>query len=176
MKQLKLVIAVLALVLLSACESSTNYSKLLEQEQKNMDLFMARNGYTVITEFPADSVFKPGEFYREDDESIYFRIDQKGTGAILVSGDELLIRYVESTLDEYPTVISRWDSSDQSYPPIRYYDSLTNSCQGWNDAFDMIQRSGTIVQIVVPSKLGFDDASDDVIPYHYKLKMLIVPK
>jgi len=36
-------------------------------------------------------------------------------------------------------------------------------------------RSGTIAQIIVPSKLGFSVASSSVTPYHYKLLMKVVP-
>ena len=176
MKQLKLVLAVLALISLSACESSTNYSKLLEQEQIKMDEFMARNGYTVISEYPTDSVFVIGQWYRFDDEAIYICIDSLGTGKEVVDGDELSVRYVQSTLDVNPVVVSYWTTQDKPYPNEISKGSTTNSCEGWDDAFGLMLRSGTIAQIIVPSKLGFSAASSSVTPYHYKLLMKVVPK
>ncbi len=113
MKQLKLVFAVLALVLLSACESSQNYSKLLEQEQLKMDQFMERNNYSVITEFPSDSVLIIGQWYRFDSEDIYICIDSLGLGRKVVTGDELSVRYIQSTLDEFPLVVSYWTTQDK---------------------------------------------------------------
>lgn len=176
MKQLKFGFAFVALLFLAACESSSNYSKQLEQEQITMDQFLARNGKTVISDYPADSVFIIGQWYRFSDEGIYICIDSLGTGKEVVDGDELLVRYIQSTLDEYPVVVSYWTTQDKPYPSEIVKGSTTNSCEGWDDAFGMMRRSGTIAQIIVPSKIGFSASSSAVTPYHYKLAMKVVPK
>ncbi len=176
MKQVKLVFAFVALLFLVACESSSNYSKQLEQEQIKMDDYLARNGKTVISDYPADSVFIIGQWYRFSDEGIYICIDSLGTGKEVVDGDELAVRYIQSTLDENPVVVSYWTTQDRPYPTQIFKGSTTNSCEGWDDAFGMMRRSGTIAQVIVPSKLSFSDAANSVIPYHFKLSMKVVPK
>lgn len=176
MKHLKLVIGVLAVVLLSACESSQNYSKLLEQEQLKIDQFMERNNYSVLTEFPADSVLLIGQWYRFDPEAIYICIESLGEGKAVVAGDELAIRYIQSTLDEFPLVVSYWTTQDKAYPDQLIKGSLIKSCQGWDDAFGLMRFNGTIAQVIVPSKLGFSGAASSVTPFHYKILMKIPPK
>ena len=176
MKQLKLVFAVLALVLLSACESSQNYSKLLEQEQLKFEQFMERNNYSVITEFPSDSVLIIGQWYRFDSEDIYICIDSLGLGRKVVTGDELSVRYIQSTLDEFPLVVSYWTTQDKPYPDQIIKGSLVKSCEGWDNAFGLMRYSGTIAQVIVPSKLGFSAAASSVTPFHYKLSMKVTPK
>ena len=102
-------------------------------------------------------------------------MDSLGSCKEGVDGDELAVRYIQSTLDENPVVVSYWTTQDKPYPTQIIKGSTTNSCDGWDDAFGMMRRSGTIAQVIVPSKLGFSDAANSVIPYHFKISMKVVP-
>ncbi len=164
-------------VALSACESTRNYSKQLESERKKIDAWFARNGYSLQTECPADSAFVVGQWYRLASDGICFCIDSVGNREHRVkSGDQLNVRYKQSTLDAGALVISYWTTQDSSNPLPVTKGSTLNSCTGWDNAFDMMRFSGTEAQVIVPSKLGFSDAVSAVEPYYYKLKMEIVAK
>lgn len=159
---------------LSSCESSTNYSKLLDLEQKNIDKWLKNEGITVISTFPADSIFQRNEIYHYPD-GIYFQMFDKGTGETLRNGDQIIMRYKQIRLEENPIEEDYWTTEDRPYPneQIRY-GTLANSCQGWQDAFELMKRSGSYARIIVPSKLGRDNT--DVVAFVYEMKIKIAPK
>ena len=172
--------AMTAVMLFVACDRGSSYSRQLEQEQELIQKFIEREGITVIHEFPADSVFPPKTFYHAAEDSIWFRLDTKGTGDTVRKGDRLQVRYIESTLSEMPHVESYWTTMDLDYPVEILYNSgiSSNTCPGWNDAFRMMQRHGAVAEIIVPSTLGFSWAttSKALTPYYYKLKIKILPR
>ncbi len=163
-----------------SCESSTNYAKQLEQEKKQIQKFIDQNNYTVVTEFPADSVFEDGVFYYSEKDDIYFRLDQKGEGDTITTGEKLQVRYIQSTLEEFPVVESYWTTMDLEYPIEITYGGYTGqtTCEGWNAAFRMMQRSNAVAQVIVPSYKGFSWATTQttLTPYLYKITFLVLPK
>ena len=122
---------------MSACENSTNYSKLLEAEEELIEDWLSRNGITLLDEFPADTVFADNEMYHFED-GIYFQLKEKGIGDTLRIGDKLNLRYKQSTLDIYPVEESYWTTQDRPYPNEITYGSLTYSCKGWQKAFELM--------------------------------------
>ncbi|MDR1592503.1 MAG: DUF4827 domain-containing protein [Prevotellaceae bacterium] len=178
MKKLFLLSMPVLLILLGSCKNEFDYSLQLEEEQQKIDAYIQANGITVINVFPADSVFPEKTYYRANADSIFFRLDSKGTGDVAVAGDKIAVRYIESTLDEYPMVESYWTTQDLEYPTELTYGSTYRSCVGWQSAFDKMQRTDAVAEIIVPSKLGLAKATTatSVTPYHYKIKFKILPK
>lgn len=163
----------LLLMAMVACESETNYSQLLKAEEELIEDWLIRNEIVVLDEFPVDTVFGANEMYHFE-EGIYFQLIEKGVGDTLRTGDKLVLRYRQSTLDEFPMVEDYWTTQDRPYPNEIIYGSLTNSCEGWQKAFELMKKSEAHARIIVPSKLGRDDS--EVIPYVYELKIRRVPK
>jgi len=158
---------------MASCESSTSYSKELEAEERLIDEWLSRNGITLLDEFPKDSLFKENEMYHYTD-GIYFQMFDKGEGDTMVAGDVIILRYRSSTLEDNAIVEDYWTTQDRPYPNEITYGSTDNSCTGWNNAFEIMKRSGAHARIIVPSKLGFDDSQ--VIPYVYEMKIKVLPK
>lgn len=163
----------LLLLLLAACENSTNYSQLLKAEEELIQDWLLRNDITLLDEFPADTVFAANEMYHFD-EGIYFQLLEKGVGDTLRKGDKLVLRYRQSTLDIYPMVEDYWTTQDRPYPSEISYGSLSNSCEGWQRAFELMKKSEAHARIIVPSKLGRNNS--EVIPYVYEMKIRRIPK
>jgi hypothetical protein len=163
----------LLLIAMVACESETNYSQLLKAEEELIDSWLARNEIVLLDEFPTDTVFGANEMYHFED-GIYFQLIEKGVGDTLRTGDKLVLRYRQSTLDEYPVVEDYWTTQDRPYPNEIIYGSLSNSCEGWQKAFELMKKSDAHARIIVPSKLGRNDS--EVIPYVYEMKIRRVPK
>ena len=163
----------LLLMLLSACENSTNYSQLLKAEEELVQDWLGRNEIVLLDEFPADTIFGANEMYYFED-GIYFQLIEKGVGDTLRTGDKLVLRYKQSTLDVYPVVEDYWTTQDRPYPNEITYGSLTNSCEGWQKAFELMKKSEAHARIIVPSKLGRNNS--EVIPYVYEMKIRRVPK
>ena len=164
---------ILLLMLLSACENSSNYSQLLKAEEELIQDWLSRNEIVLLDEFPADTVFAANEMYYFEDE-IYFQLIEKGVGDTLRAGDKLILRYKQSTLDIYPVEEDYWTTQDRPYPNEITYGSLTNSCEGWQKAFELMKKSEAHARIIVPSKQGRNDS--EVIPYVYEMKIRRVPK
>ena len=160
-------------MLLSACENSSNYSQLLKAEEELIQDWLTRNEIVLLDEFPADTVFAANEMYYFEDE-IYFQLIEKGVGDTLRAGDKLILRYKQSTLDIYPVEEDYWTTQDRPYPNEITYGSLTNSCEGWQKAFELMKKSEAHARIIVPSKQGRNDS--EVIPYVYEMKIRRVPK
>ena len=163
----------LLLVAMVSCESETNYSQLLKAEEELIADWLVRNEMVLLDEFPADTVFGANEMYHFED-GIYFQMIAKGEGDTLRRGDKLVLRYKQATMDEYPMEEDYWTTQDRPYPNEITYGDLTNSCEGWQKAFELMQKSEAHARIIVPSKLGRDDS--EVIPYVYELKIRRVPK
>lgn len=170
---IRLFVISIAVVLLSACEASTNYSQLLKQEQELIDTYLERNGYSVLEKFPEDSIFGEKEMYRYPD-GIYIRLIDKGEGDTIPRGGQFTLRYRQMTLDEYPIIEDYWTTLDRPYPNTITMGSLVSSCEGWQAAFDVMKRSNSHAEIVVPSKLGRN--LQLVVPYHYEVKIKALPK
>ena len=164
---------ILLLMLLSACENSTNYSQLLKAEEELIQDWLLLNEMVLLDEFPADTVFGGNEMYHFED-GIYFQLIEKGVGDTLRTGDKLVLRYKQSTLDVYPMVEDYWTTQDRPYPNEISYGSLSNSCEGWQKAFELMKKSEAHARIIVPSKLGRNNS--EVIPYVYEMKIRRVPK
>lgn len=176
MKQgFKMLLLTLPLLAMLGCESSTSYSKLLEKEEKLIDDYIARQGIEVLDEFPADSVFGPNQYYHFPD-GIYIQLISKGEGEEMNSGRKIVVRFIQSTLDVYPTVESYWTTMDKPYPVEATFGSTTNSCDGWQQAFEVMERNESHAKFIVPSKLGFDDAAQAVTPLFYEMKIKLKPK
>ena len=162
-----------ALLALISCESSTSYSKELEAEEKLIEAWLERNNITLLDQFPDDSLFAENEMYHYTD-GIYYQLLEKGTGEDMVDGDVIILRYRSSTLDVNPIVEDYWTTEDRPYPNEIVYGSTTNSCDGWDKAFELMKKHGAHARIIVPSKLGFDDSV--VVPYLYEMKIKVLPK
>lgn len=166
-------LSLLLLLIMVACENSTNYSQLLKAEEELIQDWLLRNEITLLDEFPADTVFGTNEMYHFE-EGIYFQLIEKGVGDTLRTGDKLVLRYKQSTLDVYPMVEDYWTTQDRPYPNEISYGSLSNSCEGWQRAFEIMKKSEAHARIIVPSKLGRDNS--EVIPYVYEMKIRRIPK
>ncbi|MCQ2338718.1 MAG: DUF4827 family protein [Paludibacteraceae bacterium] len=167
-----LILAVLCLMMFS-CTSSTSYSKELESEENLIKAWLKRNNIKILNEFPEDSLFAEDEMYHFS-EGIYFQMLDTGSGEPMQEGDIIILRYKSSTLDENPVVEDYMTTEDRPYPNEIVYGSMTNSCKGWNDAFKLMKRDGSVARIIVPSKLGFNDAI--VIPFWYELHIRVLPR
>lgn len=168
------IVACILILNLTSCEYSRNYSKLLEQEQRNIDAWLIDQGISIINQFPADSIFNRDEMYHYPD-GIYFQMFDKGEGDTMIVGDQIILRYKQTKLSTIPIEENYWTTMDRPYPneQIRF-GSLQNSCQGWQDAFALMKRSGSHARIIVPSKLGRNDTA--VVAYVYEMKIKVVPK
>lgn len=167
-----ILVASLVLITLSGCSSTSSYSEEVEAQRALVSDYFARNNYVVINELPEDTVFAANEFYHYPNNGIYIQILDKGEGDTLRTNDEIVLRYIEYSMDLTPVVVSFWTTEDRPYPNTIFYGSTTNSCEGWQTAFELMKRSGSVANVIVPSKLGLNSSIVKTYLYHMEIKRL----
>lgn len=172
-KIFSILLGLILLAVFNSCENTNTYSAQLRAEQKKIDNYLSREGYSILPTFPADTVFDAKKMYHFKD-GIYFQLIDKGTGDTAQYGDQIAVRYMQSTLDASPIVEEFWSTMDKAYPTIVTYGISSTSCDGWEQALKIMKRTDSYARIIVPSKVGFDNS--EVVPYLYELKIKIVPK
>jgi hypothetical protein len=183
MKLKSVIFFAFAAIICFSCERSTNYSAQRKQENAKIKKYISDKGFEVraLKDLVLDSVYDNKILFNNSEDSIYFRlISTDTTGKIIELGDRLQVRYIESTLDDNPTVESYWTTTDLPDPIEIVYGIEANNCAGWQTAFRLMHRSGSEAEFIVPSRCGLSKAkvnsTNVLIPYHYRLKFIIESK
>ena len=161
------------LMLMTSCPDTKTYSQELKEEENLIADWLTRNNIVVLDEFPEDSVFAENEMYLYDN-GLYFQLLSIGEVDTLRNGDTFILRYSQSTLYENPIVEDYLTTQDRPYPTEITYGSLTNSCEGWQTAFEAMKRGESRAKIIVPSQIGRNQSV--VTPYFYELRIRKIPK
>lgn len=190
MKRLLYISAVLLnLVLLAGCRqtSSTSYSALLNKEKTLMREYIKRNNITVVDTLPSTETFmKNPKLYYEvrGYDRLYYHLDRLGDSIKIVGtdtfelepvrkGDNVVLRYKQFTLTEYPDTADYWTTLNAPYPTEFRYMVDNNTCVAWQVAVQLMKYGESECTILVSSRWGDNLAQNSVTPYGYKLKMQI---
>lgn len=164
-KYIGIISIVLALIGFSSCKDQKTYIDYLKDQSKAIDAFIAKNNITVLDKFPADSVFKPNEFYLDELSGVYYNIIDRGDLSIRPSeGDEINIRFRGLTYFMTTDSIT-FDNLDSEKSPtpaqITYRGALDtrtrtlyqSSTPGWMAPAPYIGKNGK-VKMIVPFNMG----------------------
>ena len=174
MKKLSVLMLLLGSMLLVGCNDNT-YSDDLKAEVELIESFIKRQGITVVNEEPAewgDKVY----WKVPDYDNYYFHLVQPGdtTSAALEGKEKVNLRYIQYTLESYADTIRYWNTDDLPSPiELQYMVSSQSSCTGWQLALKLMKYSGAECKIICPSKMGFSEQSNNVIPLGYDMKIQI---
>ena len=85
----------------------------------------------------------------------------KGSGAKIVAGDTVYVKYTGKTLDG-----KVFDSSDRSPVPVKFQIGVGQVIKGWDEAVTMMNVGGKI-SILLPSSLAYGDrgAGEQIPPF-----------
>lgn len=166
------------LLLCASCTESTSYSNSLKEEEKLIANFIERQGITVVDTEPTTLEAWGEKVYWKvpDYDNFYFHLINQGdtTQDEIESGDIINLRYTQYTLEAYADTTRYWTTDDSAFPiEMKYGVSSDNACTGWHLAIKYMKYTGASCKIICPSKLGFDDANSDVIPYGYDMKIQV---
>ena len=160
--------------ILIGCNNNT-YSDDLKEERQLIENFIKRQGIQVVTEEPTE--WEDNVYWKLPDyDDFYFHLVQLGdtTYPELEAKDKVLLRYRQYTLEAYADTISCWTTLDSPVPvELQYMVSSDASCMGWQIALQYMKYSGAECKIICPSKLGFTDQNNNVIPYGYDMKIQV---
>lgn len=181
--------ALLSVILLAGCRqtSTTSYSALLNKEKTLMREYIKRNDITVVDTLPSTEAFlkNPKLYYEvQGYDRLYYHLDRLGDSIKIVGndtfnlesvrrGDNIIMRYKQFTLTEYPDTADYWTTLNAPYPTEFKYMVDNNTCTAWHVAVQLMKYGDSECTILVPSKFGDTMAQNSVTPYGYKLKMQI---
>ena len=174
MKKLYIVIlCVLGLAFVTqSCNKTKTYAQYLKEENKAIDKFISQNKFTVLENFPTNSVFKSNEFYRDPATGVYYNIVELGDTAsanMAKLGEEIYVRfsglrYFASANDS--TKYSNTDPIRSPFPETIIYRGpvsvnnrslYSNTTPAWAVPLTRIGHTGK-VKMIVPFNMG--SASD----------------
>ncbi len=201
MKKLTLFFFALLAVCLAfqACDNSKTYAEMLEEEKDAIKAFIKDSSIVVISQsefYAQDSTTDVSRNeYVQLASGVYMQIVDKGStnpADTVKPNDLILVRFEEQGLiaDAYgqksylsnlnsPTIVDEFrytvTSSSiagiftQGYMLMTYQSSAVPA--GWLVALNYI-RDGAHVKLIVPSKMGHQNAMQQVYPYYYDIHKL----
>ncbi|MCM1034898.1 MAG: DUF4827 domain-containing protein [Paludibacter sp.] len=156
--------------------NSNSYANSLKEEKQLIADYIKRNHINIIYEEPEDGRWGEND-YLEIGDNCYFRLTNIGDteGDTIAYKDKIQLRYRQYTLDVYPQIIKSIWTPNESANPIVFQNGVSSeeTCTAWLLAVAHMKYNGAEGKLICPSKLGFSDASDSVIPYGYDLKIQI---
>lgn len=157
-----LLIIFTALTVMS-CDKTKSYTDMLKAERKAIDRLIDREGIEVLSEYPADGVFKENQYVKLQN-GIYLNVIDSGTGKRPVLGStEILCRFIanrimgDSTQLMYDLITTSYSYPvefkygynvsivDRSYAPDIFI------CEGLGEGLNHVGDS-SIVKLIVPFK------------------------
>ena len=171
-------VAVLVIAMTS-CKGNT-YAKQLQEEKKAITTYIAANGYQVFEcdSVPENSVWNnPKALYKVAGyDYFYYRLNKQGdtTQEAVKVSETIVLRYRKYTLTEPYDTASYWSTIQSAYPiEFSYATDYTTANEAWQVACGLMRYPDAECMIICPSKLGFTDDQNAVVPYGYDLKMKI---
>lgn len=169
----------IAIISLSGCKGNT-YANGLKTEKQIIADFIEREHINILDEMPADdAVWGEKDFVRMDGygyDYMYFHLSKRGdiAGDSVEIGDIVNLRYKKYSLGITSDTISLWTTNDSSEPlTFGYGIDYETACTAWHAAIKYMKYSNSEATIICPSKLGFNDDTQNITPYGYDLKMQI---
>ena len=91
-KGLNLMMILGAVMMIASCNKTKSYTDMLKAEQKAIDRLIDEEGLEILSEYPADGVFKENQFYKLDN-GVYLNVIDSGNGNRYTNGTVVQSRF-----------------------------------------------------------------------------------
>lgn len=91
-KGLNLMMILGAVMMIASCNKTKSYTDMLKAEQKAIDRLIDEEGLEILSEYPADGVFKDNQFYILDN-GVYLNVIDSGNGNRYTNGTVVQSRF-----------------------------------------------------------------------------------
>ena len=150
MKKIQLILVGIVLLVASGCNSNI-YSEQLKKERKLIESYIARQGLNIVDTLPADDQWEENTYYRVPDyDNCYFHMVELGDttfvrpgdsisreNAELESGEQVLLRFIRYTLEEYPDTRDKFFVIPNGYDKDNFVNDININCVK-DDKFNMV--------------------------------------
>ncbi|MFZ4726444.1 MAG: DUF4827 family protein [Paludibacter sp.] len=168
-------LSIVITILFGSCNDTQTYAELLKSEKALIADYITRNNINVLSEFPKDSIFAKNEFVLTQ-SGLYFQLVKRGVSPDSLNlelSNKVIPRYIQYTLSASPDSISNWSTIDFPYPSTFIYGNSSEGCVAFQEAAGYMKRNEAEAQIIVPSKIGFNENMLTVTPLRYYMKIKI---
>lgn len=174
----KVLLPIFLLTILGACNNTTSYSQLQDQEIATINNYIQQNNIKVVTTMPKDSVWEANVYYKSA-SGLYFHLDNAGDTTITVALNSTVgYRFIEYNLDATKSVrIKNWEPWDFPEPMVITYGSSTAISSigtGIYEALGLMKHKYSMAKIIVPASLNTSSYTQNVTPVGYDLKITVL--
>lgn len=193
-KGFSILLIMCAALLAVSCGKGRSYTDMLKAENKAIDRLITKNGFEILKEFPADTVFKENQFVKLEN-GVYLNIIDRGTAQRAVSGEtNILYRCIVSypmdsayvyqnsvyLINAYKTKDGRsvnygpnsngTDPYEMLYqdPDLYYSISGNFASEGLMTPLKYV-GDGAKVKLIVPFKRGISNDNNNGEPAYYEI-------
>lgn len=168
--------SVVALLFVACKDDNVTYAEELKAEQELIADFISRQQIQVVDVMPTTFPWPDKVFYKSK-TGLYFRLTKQGDivnkNDSLITGDIVVPRFDEYTLNVKADTISTRSSVDYPYPPEFKYLDLNQACAAWHEAVGYMKYNNAEAQLIVPSKIGLSKFSRPATPAAYDMDIKI---
>lgn len=150
-----------------SCNKTKTYAQYLKEETRAIDKFISENKLVILDEIPADTTFKPNEFYRDPATGVYFNIVERGIFRSQINfGEEIYVRFsgLSYFANEKDTIkYSNMDPIRSPFPETVIYrgkvtvrnsmDYYSGTTPAWVVPLSYVGHGGK-VKLIVPFNMG----------------------
>lgn len=159
-------------VFTSCKDDNVTFAEELAAEQDLISDFIKRQGIKVVTSMPTN--WSDTKVYYKSPTGLYFRLNEAGDSTTqAASGDLIVPRYIQYTLNVKPDTISHLSTIDFELPYKFNYLDYTQVCKGWHEAVTYMKNHNSAASIIVFSRIGFSQYGRPATPIGYDLKIKI---
>lgn len=169
------------ILLLSACNNDVTYAEELKAEQNLIKDFISRQHIKVVTKMPTSFPWDDNVYYKSP-SGLYFRLVSEGDSIVdgqkidsVKSGDLIITRFIQYTLNEVSDTLFNESTIDYPYPTTFNYLDYSQVCTAWHEAVGYMKYHNARAKLIVYSKIGFSDYSDPATPMGYDLRIMVQP-
>lgn len=181
-KGLNLMMILGAVMMIASCNKTKSYTDMLKAEQKAIDRLIDEEGIEILSEYPADGVFKENQFYILDN-GVYLNVIDSGNGNRYTNGtvvqSRFIVRFFMSDTVEYNNL-----NNDLFYGPAAftatfsdYYSTVVQVASGNAVPTSFISEGlasgleyvgdSSYVKLIVPFKVSGGDFVSQGEPLYY---------
>lgn len=177
MKNVFFVLGIALVIGFAGCkDDNVTYAEELKAERELIEDFISRQGITVVDVKP--TVFPwPAKVYYKTPTGLYFRLEKQGDITNLadsvITGDQVVPRFIQYTLNERADTISNMNTIDFPYPAVFNFRDYTQVSVGWHEAVALMQYNDSEAKFIVYSKLGFSQYNRPATPIGYDMKIKV---
>lgn len=162
-KGFNVLLIIFAALMVVSCDKTKSYTEMLKAERKAIDRLIDREGIEVLSEYPADGVFKENQFVKLEN-GIYLNVIDSGNGnRPTIGSTEVLCRFISNRiLSDSTQMLYDLITTSYSYPVEFKYGYNTSIversytpdifvCEGLGEGLNHVGDS-SYVKLIVPFK------------------------